>query len=513
MFRRCILLLLTVTTCLAIPKSSAKRELQRLVRLPRVDFPIPLQFDHRFGFVAFPDPSTAANEAGRLLKNAKGLPDEAPLYLAAARVFDAQGDMSGALRHYSVAIEMFRRKLEINPRDVKAMAGLGDALASLGRYGEAKSTLDRALEQGGGLEAHLALARYYRERAWFAAAGEAQRYSSSAFIDKLVSMVAASPEPGQIEASKKFLTEANRSLSQAFEWEGDKVGRLLDRATFRAFRSAMETAFTQIQGRDFRSRALRLSIYDADALADLREAALASREPSVIAASALAAGLAAEAEPIRESAAQSYVRTMAIQLQEIAGDGSESAFAAAEYLGSLQFHLLKDPRGAQRTLRKALEGEPRRYRSWELLTLASAYAGAEDFVEAAEERVNVLPTARSSVLLVKSYDLQGDYLRAEWTALNAATSYPNDFHVNLCLAAALLKDPDVENYLWRVNEALTKAEKALGPNPNHQSRIDFTLVKSIYLGISDQAGQARALLQTLDPRVPEVQEILRVLED
>jgi tetratricopeptide (TPR) repeat protein len=502
-----------VATCFAIPKSSAKRDLQRLVRLPRVDFPIPLQFDHRLGFIAFPEPSSAANEAGRLLKHVKGLPDEAPLYLAAARIFDAQGDMSGALRHYSAAIEMFRRKLEINPRDAKSMAGLGDALVSLGRYAEAKSILDRALEQGGGLEAQLALSRYHRERAWFTAAGEAQRYSPVAFLDKLISMVAAGPEPAQLEASKKFLAEAERSISLAFDLEGDKADRLLERATFRAFRRAMETAFTQIQGGDLRSRSLRLSIYDADALADLHEAALLSREPSTIAASALAAALAAEVEPIRESAAQSYVRTVANQLREIAGNGSESAFAAAEYLGSLQFHLLKDPRGAQRTLRKALEYEPRRYRSWELLTLASAYSGAEDFVETAEERVNVLPTARSSVLLVKSYDLQGDYLRAEWTALNAASSYPNDFHVNLCLAAALLKDPDVANYLWRINEALTKAEKALGPNPNLQNRTDFVLVKSIYLGISDQAAHARALLQTLDTRIPEVQEILRLLED
>ena len=55
MLRYWISLLLTVASCFAIPKNSTRRELQRLVRLPKVEFGKALEFEHNFGFVAFQD--------------------------------------------------------------------------------------------------------------------------------------------------------------------------------------------------------------------------------------------------------------------------------------------------------------------------------------------------------------------------------------------------------------------------------------------------------------------------
>lgn len=512
MRRCCLVLLMTLSTCLAVPKQSAKSELQRLVRLPKLEFSAPLQFDRKFGFVAFPDPSTAAVDAARHLKDAKGLPEEAPLYLAAGRIHDRQGDQAGALRQYSRSIDLFRRRLEIAPRDASALAGLGDALTLIGRFAEARSVLDRAAERGTpSLENLLASARFHRERAWFAAAGEAQRYSSTSFLDQLTSMVAIGPAPSRIEEAKLFLAESGAALTRAGEMEPKNLDFLRERAAFHSFRAALETAFTQVQNGELRARALRLSIYKTG-LEDLREAADLSGDPSIIAASALAMTLAVEAGGVAQPSADLWVRKMATRLQELADERGENSPAAAEFLGSIQFHLLKDMRGAQRTLRLALDEEPRRHRSWELLTLASAYQGAREFIEAAEARVEALPTPRSNALLVKSYDMHGDHLRAQWTALNAVSSYPNDFLMNLSLAVMLLKDENADSLLWRVEEALSKAEKALGSNPEPQSRLDFVLTKSVYLGISGRAEQARDLLRGLNSRAAEVLEILRVLD-
>ena len=61
MFGRCTFSLLTViglvggVSAWGVTKGSAKRELQELVRSPRVEFPVPLEFHRRFGFVAFPE--------------------------------------------------------------------------------------------------------------------------------------------------------------------------------------------------------------------------------------------------------------------------------------------------------------------------------------------------------------------------------------------------------------------------------------------------------------------------
>lgn len=513
MLLRCLALMLTAVSCLAIPKSSAWRELQRLVRLPRLEFTRPVEFDRRFGFVAFPDPNTAALDVRKLLKGAKGLPDEAPLYLQAARIYDAQGDTGDALRQYSRATDLFRRRLEIAPREIKSIAGLGEALSALGRFAEAQSVLEGTEELGEPTsELLVARARYYRERAWFSAAGEVQRYSSGSFLNQLISMVAEMPPPDRIDEAKRYLDLAGRALDEAFEMDGDKEEKLLERAAFRSFRAALEAAFTQIQNNDLRVRAIELGLYNPDALKDLADAAALGSDPAVIAASALAAHLAAERTLGSGRSAEEYVRGMANRLRDIAHSTGENAAEAVEYLGCIQYHLFKDTSGARRTLQQALSLQSSRYRSWELMTIAAAYEGPEEFVETARARVEAMPTPRSSVLLVKSYDMQGDHLRAEWAALNAIASYPNDLMVNLCLAAVLLKDENAESFLWRASEALNKAEKALGSSRSQQNHVDFLLLKSIYLALSDQPEQARTLITGSRFSSPELQEVLRALD-
>jgi tetratricopeptide (TPR) repeat protein len=515
MLRCWILLLTTVASCFGIPKSSTKRELQRLVRLPKLEFSKPLEFDRRFGFVAFADANAAAPEAVQLLKNAKGLPDQAPLYLEAARIYDRQGDSALALAHYSRAIDLFRRRIEIAPREAISLAGLGEALAAIGRFGEAESALAKTDELGVlTVEVLLARTRLYRERAWFSAAGEAQRYASGPFLSQLISVAVSAPAPNRIEEAGNYLRLANRSLEQAFEMgtDKDKGQRLLERAAFRSFERGLNLAFTQIQNEDIRPRALDVSLYNAEALKDLADAASQSQEPGIIAASALAANNAAERIEGSGRSGDNHVRRMANRLHAIVEGKGENSASAAEFLGGIQFHLLKDIAGARRTLRQAIALEPTRHRAWEMLVLASAYEGPDQFVEAAEARVAVLPHPRSSVLLIKSYDMEGDKTRAEWTALNAVMSYPNDLLSNLALAAVFLKDENVETYLWRVDEALNKAEKALGVGRNHQNRVDFILLKGIYLGLSDRGDQAKALIRSIKPSSPELQEVLRALD-
>src|SRR4029079_6044538 len=129
-----------------------------------------------------------------------------------------------------------------------------------------------------------------------------------------------------------------------------------------------------------------------------------------------------------------------------------------------------DYTGGQRSFREALRIEPMRERSWDLLVLAVASAGtAAELGDACGERATLLPNARSSVMLVKSYDRQGDVTRAELNALIASGLYPHDFYVNLSLPSVFLKREDPESILWRAGDALTKAEKQMTANGSRQS--------------------------------------------
>ena len=518
----CWLTMLSVASALAVPKGSAKRELQQLVRLPIVEFGTPLDFHRRFGFVAFPNENIAARDSAQMQKERKEGKEassgvsEALLHLSMARVHDAQGDGNGAMRQYARALDLFRRRLEVSPEEVRSLAGLGEALAALGRFSEAQSVLERAGNVSE-VELWLARARLYRERAWFAATGEAQRYASSSFLEQLIGLVANAPAPSRVDDAKRFLNLAEEALTRAFEIEATdrlKTSRLLERSAFRGFRNAMETAFSQVQSAETKTRALRASLFTEGSLEDLVQAAELSGAPHVLAAAALAAGIAKESlldwSPSGFET-ETYVRQVANKLREIAESSGENASEAAEYLGCVRLQALKDASGAERAFRQALTLEAGRARSWELLTLAAVQQGPEEFVEIAEERAEAWPQARSSVLLVKSYERRGDLSRAEWTALNAAGIYPNDWLVNLTLAATLLKDENAESFLWRVDEAIKKAEKGLGTSPKRQQRVDLVLVKSIFLAMSDRKDEARQLVEGVRPLPPELQEVMRVL--
>jgi tetratricopeptide (TPR) repeat protein len=508
---------LSTVVALGVPKAGPKRELQQLVRLPRVEFGAPLDFHRRFGFVAYPDEAMASATVAGLSKNIDKTSLDPLLPVKAARILDEQGDSTGALRQYSRAIDLLRKRLEVTPEETRSLAALGEALTALGRYSEAQAVLDRA-RASNDLELWLARANLFRERSWFSAVGETQRFANGSFLDQLVALVTYAPEPAAVEESKRFLNRAAEAYDRVFQIDAPtremEVERLLGRAAFRSFQSAMEAAYAQIQNGDLRSRTLRNSILTERALHDLIAAAETSNDPAHIAASALAANVASEilAEwASKKGGAEVYVRRAGNRLQEILDVAGEKAAAAAEYLGCLQLQALKDVRGAERSFRKALLLEPGRHRSWELLTLAAVQQGPERFVEVAEQRAETLPHPRSSVLLVKSYERQGNTLRAEWTALNAAGVYPNDWLVNLTLAALLLKDENAEALLWRADDGLKKAEKAMGINPKRQQRLDFVLVKSVYLAMADQFEEARKLIETTRPLTPELQELLRVL--
>jgi tetratricopeptide (TPR) repeat protein len=515
MWRRYVILSLTAVACAAIPKGDGKQELQRLVRLPRLEFASPLAFERASGFVVFPNEGAASAEAAEAVKEAKGTPADAQLHLEAARIFARGGDVPSSIRSYARAVDLFGKKVELEPGNAAALIGLMDACLGLGRFGEAQAALDKAALIDAE-EAGFAAARFHTEKAWSAFVGEENRFSNSGFLELLESGVRRRGAT-RVETARRELEAATKEFDQ--NSPGKNARFLEQRAAFRSFRAAMLTAFSQVQGGEKSARQLRRSLFTPEALTDLnRVAELRPEEPQAVALAAFAnalgenAGDMASAWPQLRTEGRAKVLEACRQMERIAESGSKRAGEAAELLGCARVFLMNDYAGGQRSFREALRVEPMRERSWDLLVLAVATAGtAVELVDTCEERAALLPNARSSVMLIKSYDRQGDATRAELNALIASGVYPHDFYVNLSLAAVLLKREDVALMLWRGGDALTKAEKQMTANGSRQGELDFVVLKGIYLGLSDQPEQAKALLQRYS--APEAQEVLRALDD
>lgn len=505
MWRSVLTLLLTIASCLAIPRASGKRELQQLARLPRLDSPVPLAFDRNQGFIVFPNESTAAAEAAEILSAAKGAPRDAALHLKASQVQSAGGSPVDSIRSLARAIELFSRQIELEPSATAPLIGLADACLGLGRFSEAQAALDKAaLLAPNDAAVDLALARLHQEKAWSLFVGEENRFNTASFLE-IVRGAARRATNKRVAAASAELGAARKLLDQHAGEIAATPAFLRQRAAFISFSAALERAFALADSRDFNSPSLPASLFQPAALEDLEKAAqMAADDPRQITIAAFfdvglqLLAVSPDADPWSELRPNTRGRVLDLcrQLQAVADVGSKEAAQAAELLGCTQIFALRDFPGAQRSFRAALRFQPQRARSWDLL----AYAAFQEdnpgkSVEVCEDRSAALPNARSSALLIHSYEDSGDASRAEWAALVGSAMYPNDLHLNLCLAALLLRRDDLSATLIRVGDALNIAEKQLNQTSSLQHHLDFVALKSIYLGLSDRANEARALLQ------------------
>jgi hypothetical protein len=520
MVRLWLILICSAVAAEAVPQNSARAELQGLIRLPRVEFAQPLSFDRSAGFIVFPDASTASSESLKILGESKFAPADAPKYLQAGRHLQANREFSAALRAFGRAADLYRKRVESQSEDVESLAGLAESLGAIGRSAEGVVHMEKALALGETNQSVIAAGvRVFQNRAWQVFGGEGRFSSHRPFIELLRNAAARPPEPGKIE-------EARRALDRA----GELLGRLretsenthLQRAAAHSFQAAMSEALQQKISGDKRADELSEGLFAAAALDELDKAAELSKNPAVLAAAMFAKARAEHgserierAWPFLSPGTQRQIREICARLENLAADGSENSAAAAEYLGAAQLVLLRDPEGAQRSFRVALEAESKRNRSWELSVLAASQAGAAQLLEVCQARFDAQPTARASVLLARAYDGAGDRSRAELICIAALTVHPNDFLLNLTLAAILLKRENAPDFFWRVRDLIAKAEKQFADGQASQKAFDLALTKGIYLALSDKPAEARAALTPFasNPSAPpEVGEVLRVLE-
>lgn len=531
MFRHVLILILSAVMAWPVPRASSKAELQALVRLPRLEFAPPLQFDRRSGFVIFPDPATGSSTAAKLLAEVKPIPAEAPKYLEAARLHESNGDFAGGLKHYARATDLFRKRVEADPNNTADLAGLAEALVALGRATEAQTHMDKALVAAPeNHEVLLAAARFYQERSWQTLAGDQRLFSGAAFLSSISELLRDFPDATRLAESRRFLSLAEAMLNRIPDSAKNESAVHRQRSTFLSFRSALEELFRQAQSAESKILDIRKRLFDPSALEALNESAQRSTDNPELLITATLVNLYATAYengdsdnlllnplwPRLNRAVQEQAREYCVRLEAMAESGSKSAPAAAEALGCARLYLLGDVEGASRAFRQALHREPRRNRGWEMLVLTASMTGdPAELLESCQWRFDSLPNARSSIFLAKAYDRNSDAARAELVCLASLAAHPNDFYLNLSLAALLLKRADAANYLWRTGDLLKKAEKQITASSSTQRWLDFAVIKSIYLALSDKPEEARATLQPfLTSRVvpAEVREVLRVLD-
>jgi tetratricopeptide (TPR) repeat protein len=528
MWPRLLLIIVCSISAFAIPRPDTKEQLKALAHLPKIEFGSPLTFSVEAGFVAFPDPGVVQEKLSELRKENKKDGAQGLLFLKMARLQEQVNNRGEALALYYRASELLRKKIEMEPENFPALCGLGETLTALGKFSEAEHHIEKALALDSKKAAGwAALANLEKIRAYRALVTDELFYANSSFLELLSDLLRQKSDTQQIEQTQKYLRRASAHFDKTIELEPAKAEWRIRRAAFTGLKAALERAIFILRGGEAGPRDFNDTIFNEDAFRDLLAASDLGPDPELLAACSIFPLLSTS---VRGSASgprlfkdkmwdflsedtRMRLRSDMSALTRLA-ESSEIRVAATafEALGSIQYLALQDGSASESSFRQAIAVNPKQERSWDMLMLLLSNRGrVSELLDLCENRAEANPSPRNLVLFAKAAEKGGDLAKAEGAVMLALGANQNDFLANLAMANVLLKRTDADQFLDRIQDALTKADRNLGAHPTYQNMFDLAFTKSIYYAVNDEPDRARRMLKEWLPRARENSEITEAL--
>jgi tetratricopeptide (TPR) repeat protein len=496
-------LLLVVLTGPARAGEVDKVKLRKAVYLPTFSLAAGIGFSSEDGLVLMGDVRDIPAEIAALEKTLKGDDSDADRYYRLGRLYDKLKDKK-AEQATDRAVEIYRRQLQARPDDGRLLAALGRALDAAGKTAEAETVLNRAIQ-----------AAPKEWSAWAARGhfltGRAQAtllHGSTDLTAVFQAIVTRQVPPADLARSRADFQEALRCLDEAVRLAPDEPGARSERALFR-FTCGFFQAGMQVRAGQ-RANPMA-AVFCDDCLADVKQLArLCPADPRAVGIAAAFEVLmfmahnpdkvksVAQAADALPADSRKSVREDLDRLEQIAkGQDVEAAARAEEIQGLLSFMAFPDKTGTEHHLRRALALSPQRDQSWDLLlgTLARDER-YQDCLTAALERLRHKDNAHNRFLAAKTYEYLNDYARAEEQVRLGLAREPDDLHCRLALAALLLRH-DEDAAVVQAGKELDRCAKLLQPSSPADARDDYLVLRSVFLALSGDQRQARALLAGL----------------
>jgi tetratricopeptide (TPR) repeat protein len=411
------------------------------------------------------------------------------------------------------AIKLYRRQLQAEPGNGRAMAGLGIAL----------------LERGGAIRSGEARVRLAVQTSPndFRCRQALGRLHLSAAIDVLKSNAPDEPTPGQIQQITVLVREAAACFDEAVRLAPGEPDAYIVRAVFRAEACTLRDRIASFGG-DTGGRELDCGL--TDQTADLCRAAKLRpddwRAARVASVARIALLMDREKVDPPDFVSDAFWKSLSGEgrrlyrlalrpLRRILDNGDPaSAAGAAE---TLAIHELAGPHDlatAEGLFRRALQLDPKRERSWDgLLTVLLLKDDAPAIAEVLEQRLTRLGDTRSRLLFAGHCLRQHRPAEAEGVLREVYQHQPDNFPANLGLAAAALETCATNADLARVEHWLDRAE-TLSAYASETDRIRVCSLRGVFLALSGKPTEGRELLEealTRDPNNDVASDALRVL--
>lgn len=475
-------------------------QLREAARLPTIQLMFGLIYNSDQGFLLPGEEMEKKSEAIALRKATKGDDTDPARYY---HLWELTDDKAESEQFLERAIELARKQWKAQPKNPKAMALLGKALAEYpGGLVEAEKILRQAVElHPDSADCWSALGRYFQSKVVATLGG--WKMISRINHDHLMELARKqSFTPEQAVKVEKLLGESLRCHDKAVALAPKESQLYRERVLLRGMEYEVRPTMRFVQGDPPKK-----PIISAEFVKDWHDIArLSPRDPRAIGVSILTEAvqymmekeipLGTQPFTVLPAKMKQSMKTEMDQLEGLAlAPGEQSAARAAEVHGMLSLMVLGDPSAAEKSLRRALALDPSREHAWEGLLIAAIGAGQMGkAISISQDRVKSSDTPRNRFLLAKTYEKAGRLPEAEEQLRLALEKAPDAYVISMGLASIKMKRSREEAALKEVNQLLDKSAKAMDKATTQEIRDQLMVRRGIYLGLKGDVSGAKKLL-------------------
>ena len=527
------LLLLSAFTLRAAAPEGNKEKLRKLCKLPIMSFGAGVSFDTERGFSMFHEQLEAPVEIARLKRELTGGVEDADRHYRLGNYYAESGDRLNSKRSFDKAMELHRKKAELQPDDGLVLVEFGRALWAARNMSESENVFRQSVRVSPKeSKCWISLGQFLDWKAQQTLA-PAESRGETFGPDKLLAIVLQTkPSPDQLAQSRKLLQEAEQCFDQAVAAAPQNPEAFVQRALHKASLGYLEGIFSLVRGELKEPADVMKGMFNSASLPDLREAArLSPTNYQAIATTAFFEALLYRFKSTRADqnewdfwndlpdSARKSIKEAMTRLEDL-GQSNNPRFAAGalEGLALIQTLVVGDLPGGRANLRRAVALDPTRGQSWDMLV--AVLAQPESFEElkiVCEERIKMNDSARNRVILAKAYEKLNQFDKAEQQVRVALALEPGNALAHLSQAALVLRRggpgtlSQARNHLDKAQAILTKAGHK---KDSAQQAISFLLTSSLYSALRDDLAEARQLAKQVLEREkdnPVAREILAVV--
>jgi len=490
----------------AAPETGAKK-LREVVRLPTIDFAFSLKFQSGNGWtlsvVGAEEDSSA--EIATLRKELRGDISDAERFTRLKELYAKANDKTNSQAAAAKALELWRRRVELQPDNGRFLAELGRSLAGAEKYVEAESVLRKATTVAPAeWKCWIALGTFLDAKAHRTLGSDSLQPGENLFAG----IFGKPPSANQVKEAEKLFDEAGECFNKAVTTAPKEAEAYFERAVHRSMRNACESVFRILRGELSDRTDITRAMFTPDSIPDFREVVrLSPKDPLAIGGCAF---FEAWSQAMQKRAAvqsgedlwnllpdetrQSILGLFA-RLEDLSGS-SDPRLAAGAFtsLAVARAIVRGDFRGGITHLRRALALAPSSDLTMDLLiSLHVREARFDDLLPLCEERVKRKDTSHNRGVLAKVYDKLNQTEKAEDQLRSILKKEPDHVWANLALASLLLKRDTEESTFRDAARAFERVKSSLEKNDTsdvQDLRTYHALSVAVFYGLAGRKDAA-----------------------